>query len=183
MHDHRPELERLALGVAEIDALDLYLGLVADWGERVNLTGAKSAIERVAVLVVPALVLRSHLRPGGLLDVGSGNGSPGLVLALLEHDRPVVLLEPRSRRWAFLLEAARQAGRPDARILRERHDQYRGPAMANVLLRGLRLPLAQIEPLIAAGGQALLSADAAEIGLPQPSPGVYVYRPGVSRET
>lgn len=183
MHDHRRELERLALGATEIDALDRYLGLVAGWGERVNLTGARSPGERVAVLVGPALDLRPHLLAGGLLDVGSGNGSPGLILALLEPERPAVLLEPRARRWAFLREAARQAGRPDAQILRQRHDQYRGAAMPNVLLRGLRLPLAEIEPLIAAGGQALLSGSAPGTTLAEPSPGVFVYRPGVSRET
>lgn len=183
MPEHRRELERLALGAAEIDALDRYLALVADWSERVNLTGARSPEERVAVLVAPALVWLPHLQPGGLLDVGSGNGSPGLVLGLLSPDRPLVLLEPRARRWAFLREAARQAGRPDAQILRERHDQYHGTPMPNVLLRGLRLPLAEIEPLIAAGGQALLSRSAPEASLPEPSPGLFVYRPRVPRET
>ncbi len=176
MPDHRRELERLSLAAAEIEALERYLGLVADWGERVNLTGARSPQERVAVLVGPALDLRPHLLAGGLLDVGSGNGSPGLILALLEPARPVVLLEPRARRWAFLREAARLVGRPDAQVLRQRHDQYRGAAMPNVLLRGLRLPLAELEPLIAAGGQALLSKRPPGTTLPEPAPGVFVYR-------
>jgi 16S rRNA (guanine527-N7)-methyltransferase len=183
MHDHRVALARLALAAGEIDRIDRYLGLVAEWSKRVNLTAARSAQERVDVLVRPALDLRRHLQTGSLLDVGSGNGSPGLILALLEPARPAVLLEPRARRWAFLREAARQADRSDVQILRERHDQYRGQAMANVLLRGLRLPLAEIEPLIASGGQALLSGSAPEAALPELIPGVFVYRPHVSRET
>ena len=102
---------------------------------------------------LPALPL---LGPGGLLDVGSGNGSPGLVLALLEPRRPATLLEPRAKRWAFLREASRAAGRDDVEVLRERHDTYTGPPAANVTLRGLRLPLSALEPLVEPGGRVLV---------------------------
>jgi 16S rRNA (guanine527-N7)-methyltransferase len=105
--------------------------------------------------VAPALPALPLLGPGGLLDVGSGNGSPGLVLALLQPRRPATLLEPRAKRWAFLREAARAAGRDDVRVLRERHDTYTGPAAANVTLRGLRLPPSALGPLVEPGGRVL----------------------------
>ena len=57
------------------------------------------------------LPARALPAPGALVDVGSGNGSPGLVLALLRDDLSVTLLEPRQKRWAFLREASRRAGR------------------------------------------------------------------------
>jgi 16S rRNA (guanine527-N7)-methyltransferase len=110
----------------------------------------------VRVLVAPALPALPVLGPGSLLDVGSGNGSPGLVLSLLEPQRPATLLEPRAKRWAFLREAARAAGREDVRVLRQRHDAYGGPAAANVTLRGLRLPLSALEPLVEPGGRVLV---------------------------
>ena len=102
--------------------------------------------------VVPAAALPA---PGTLLDVGSGNGSPGLVLALLRDDLEVTLLEPRARRWAFLREAARAAGRP-ARVLRFRHDSYPGPPARTVTLRGVALPLAELAPLVEPGGRVLV---------------------------
>ena len=89
-------------------------------------------------------------------STGSGNGSPGLVMALLEPDRPVTLLEPRARRWAFLREAARAVGRDDVCVLKERHDSYGGPPAANVTLRALRLPLSDLRPLVADGGRVLV---------------------------
>jgi len=46
---------------------------------------------------------------GTWLDIGSGAGFPGLVVAALT-DRPVLLVEPRKRRVAFLQEAARSLG-------------------------------------------------------------------------
>jgi len=93
--------------------------------------------------------------PGSLIDVGSGNGSPGLVYAILREDLVVTLLEPRVRRWAFLREAARATGRP-VRVLRVRHDGYLGPPARTVTLRGLALPLAELAPLVEPGGRLVV---------------------------
>jgi 16S rRNA G527 N7-methylase RsmG len=139
-----------------VDALERYLDLLAAWSGRVNLTGATTPADRVGVLVAPVLPALPLLGPGGLLDVGSGNGSPGLVLSLLEPGRAAALLEPRAKRWAFLREAARSAGRPDVRVLRQRHDGYAGPPAGNVTVRGLRLPLSALEPLVEDGGRVLV---------------------------
>jgi 16S rRNA (guanine527-N7)-methyltransferase len=139
-----------------LDGLQRYLDLLAAWSGRINLTGAASPAERVRVLVAPVLPARPLLGPGALLDVGSGNGSPGLVLSLLEPQRPATLLEPRAKRWAFLREAARAAGREDIRVLRDRHDTYTGPGAPNVTLRALRLPLPALDPLVEAGGRVLV---------------------------
>jgi 16S rRNA (guanine527-N7)-methyltransferase len=110
---------------------------------------------RVDVLVAGVLPARDVPAPGRLVDVGSGNGSPGLVLALLRDDLEVTLLEPRQRRWAFLREAARRAGCA-VQVLRARHDDYPGPPAATVTVRALRLPLRELRPLVAGGGQVIV---------------------------
>ena len=87
--------------------------------------------------------------------MGAGNGSPGLVLGALFPERPVTLLEPRTRRWAFLKEGARAIGRPDIQVLRLRHHEFPGPPAANVTVRGLRLPAPELARLLAPGGRIL----------------------------
>jgi 16S rRNA (guanine527-N7)-methyltransferase len=47
--------------------------------------------------------------PGPWIDIGTGAGFPGMVVALLT-DRPVQLVEPRAKRAAFLREAAEALG-------------------------------------------------------------------------
>jgi 16S rRNA (guanine(527)-N(7))-methyltransferase RsmG len=136
-------------------ALGAYLDLLAEWSARVNLTGARSAGERVRLLVAPVLPALPHLQGASLLDVGSGNGSPGLVLGLLRPDLELTLLEPRQKRWAFLREAARRAGRPAA-IRRERHDQYPGPPATTVSRRAVDLGPAALAHLVAPGGRLLV---------------------------
>jgi 16S rRNA (guanine527-N7)-methyltransferase len=139
-----------------VDLLASYLDLVAAWSARVNLTGATTPETRVALLIAGVAPLAALLGPGALLDIGSGNGSPGLVLALLRPDLQATLLEPRVRRWAFLREAARRAGRGDIQVLRERHDSFSGPPAETVTLRALRLDMQELHPLVTPGGQLFL---------------------------
>jgi 16S rRNA (guanine527-N7)-methyltransferase len=153
---HRPAIEALGLGEPASGRLCLYLDTLAAWSARVNLTGARSPAERAQRLVAEVLAAAPLPAPGLLIDVGSGNGSPGLVFAILRQDLEVTLLEPRARRWAFLREAARAAGVPRVRFERARHDQYAGPPAATLTLRALALPFRELAPLVAEGGRILV---------------------------
>ncbi len=133
-----------------------YLELLDAWARRVNLTGPGDAEDRTRVLVGDVVPLARHLVDGSLLDVGSGNGSPGLVLAFLRPDLKTTLLEPRAKRWAFLREAARLADRRDIEVLRARHDTYAGPRATNVSIRAVGLPLGELVGLVAPGGQIVV---------------------------
>ncbi len=172
--EHRPHLDRLGLAPATVIRLERYLDLLAAWSSRVNLTGAAGPAQRVAVLVAP-VVAAAPLVEGRLLDVGSGSGSPGLVLAALRPEVPATLLEPRARRWAFLREACRAVGRPDVEVLRHRHDTYSGPPASTVTIRALALPLPALVPLVRPGGRALIfgaapTPDEAWVAEPSPRP-------------
>ena len=163
---------------------------MAEWSRRINLTAAHTPAERVHLLVASVLPAVELLEPGTVLDVGSGNGSPGLVMALLRDDLEVTLLEPRTRRWAFLREAARRSGPGRVQVLRGRHDTYTGAPAHTVSLRALALPLTELAPLVRPGGQILVLGAAPgdegpfEKTLSIPGEGVHCYRRrGVPRET
>lgn len=181
LEDHGPWLQ--AAGAPPDASLPLtrYLDLVAAWNGRVNLTGARSAAERVRILVAPVLPVAALLEAGTLVDIGSGNGSPGLILALLRPDLDVTLLEPRQRRWAFLREAARTTGRPDVLVLRARHDGRQVSPARTVTLRALRLSLREIDACVEPRGRVVvwgqpLAPAAGFRGEPAPAPDVHVYR-------
>lgn len=136
--------------------LTAYAELLERWSTRINLTGARTAEERVRLLIAPTLVASRALLPGHLLDVGSGNGSPGLVLAALHPMTAVTLLEPRVKRWAFLREAARAIGRPDIEVLRQRHEEYAGRVADTLTVRALSLSLSGAARLVRPGGRLLV---------------------------
>lgn len=159
--DHRVLAASLGVTAEAADRLARYLDLLAAWNERVNLTAARTPAARFDLLVRPIAALAPRLAPGTLLDIGSGNGSPGLVLAALRPDLRVTLLEPRTKRWAFLREASRAIG-VAADVLRCRHDGYPGPAAETVTVRALRLPASELVPLVAPGGTLLVFGTAPE---------------------
>ncbi|HEY0393999.1 MAG TPA: 16S rRNA (guanine(527)-N(7))-methyltransferase RsmG [Candidatus Elarobacter sp.] len=82
--------------------LALYAELVLLANRRLNLTGAKTGAA-FAQHIVDALSLRADVE-SPLIDVGSGNGLPGIPLAVATGVR-VTLLEPIKKRAAFLGQA------------------------------------------------------------------------------
>jgi 16S rRNA (guanine527-N7)-methyltransferase len=178
---HRVALRACGVPPAAEAGLLAYLELLAAWSPRVNLTGARTPEERVVTLVAPVLPLRPLVAEGSVLDLGSGNGSPGLVLALLSPHLEMTLVEPRLRRVAFLREATRVTGRPDVQVFRGRHHEYPGPPARTVLVRALTLALADLAGLTGPGGLAIIlgrpPAPAPEFAPePSPTPGVHLYR-------
>lgn len=154
--EHSSPLRALGLEAAAVERLGAYLDVLALWSRRTNLTAARTPQERVTVLVAPILAGVPWLRPGRLLDVGSGNGSPGLVLALLAPELQVTLLEPRLRRWAFLREAARSLGRLDIEVRRERLEAHGGLPSETVTLRALALEASRVAAHVAEPGRVLV---------------------------
>jgi 16S rRNA (guanine(527)-N(7))-methyltransferase RsmG len=153
---HCASLGNLGLEPPAVVRLAAYLDALANWSTRVNVTAAHTPGERVRLLVAPVLPALPLVGSGTLLDVGSGNGSPGLVFALLRDDIQVTLLEPRVRRWAFLREAVRATGARHVRVVRARHDTYPGPPVRTVTLRALSLPLLELAPLVIPGGRLIV---------------------------
>ncbi len=94
--------------------LEAYVAMLRKWNRRINLVSRASLEDVWRRHVLDSSQLMSFLppapagRPRQLLDLGSGAGLPGLVLAILGAGE-VHLVEADSRKAAFLREAARVA--------------------------------------------------------------------------
>jgi 16S rRNA (guanine527-N7)-methyltransferase len=93
---------------------------------------------------------------GDVVDVGSGAGLPGLVLAVARPDLRVTLLEPLLRRVVWLTEVVEELGL-DARVVRARAEDS-GLRTGTVVARAVA-PLERLAalclPLLRPGGQLL----------------------------
>ncbi len=96
--------------------LSLYVEELRRWQKRINLVGP-GTLSRVWVRhVADGLQLLPLLEEGGyaqLVDLGSGSGVPGLVVALALHghsDLHAVLVESNAKKAAFLRHVVREAG-------------------------------------------------------------------------
>jgi 16S rRNA (guanine527-N7)-methyltransferase len=88
------------------DRLRAYADLLVKWQARINLVGPATLADLWRRHMLDSAQLLPLLPAGPVLDLGSGAGFPGLVLAILRQD-PVHLVESDSRKCAFLREVAR----------------------------------------------------------------------------
>jgi 16S rRNA (guanine527-N7)-methyltransferase len=135
--------------------LGRYLDCLGRWSHRINLTAARSEGECFETLIAPVLGAESLLS-NPVIDVGSGNGSPGLILAALRRDLAFTLLEPRAKRWAFLRDAAREMKLENVTVSRERSDQYQGERAGTVTMRAVGLDPEKLRTLVSPGGSLLV---------------------------
>jgi len=149
--------------------LAVYAALVLAANRRLNLTGAKDGTAFAAHLA-DALTLAADVA-GPLIDVGSGNGVPGIPLALATGVR-VTLLEPIKKRATFLAGTLAQLGLDGEAVAGRAEDVARDPAyreqFGTATARAVSTAPTVAEltvPFLAPGGRALLqrgSLDAQE---------------------
>lgn len=96
------------------------------------------------------------LLPSGLVvDLGSGAGLPGVVVAAMRPDVRMVLLEPMERRTRWLTEVVSELGL-DAQVLRSRAEDQHGLLQADAVTARAVAPLDRLAswslPLLRQGG-------------------------------
>lgn len=82
------------------------------WNPRLSLVGPGTATEVLTRHYGESLAALPLLDPSDrvLVDLGSGAGFPGLVLAAVRDDLDVYLIEARQRKWAFLRTSVGRCG-------------------------------------------------------------------------
>ena len=88
-------------------------------------------------------------RPSALIDLGSGAGLPGIVLALLLPDVEVTLLERMERRSLFLDECVQELGLRNAQVYRATAEEVAGKLAADVVTARAVAPLDRLAGLAA----------------------------------
>jgi len=100
------EREGILLSEKIVGVLERFAVLLNEWNQIHNLTGAKSMAAIYDNIIDSLYPLTFIKTPKTLLDVGTGAGFPGLVLAIALPQTETVLAEPLKKRVSFLKYAA-----------------------------------------------------------------------------
>jgi 16S rRNA (guanine527-N7)-methyltransferase len=115
----------VSLSTPQGEAVVSYLDLLLRWNRKINLTSIRKPEEIVQRHFGESLYLSKVIEvKGGLLDIGSGAGFPGLALKILYPELAVTLLEPVAKKRAFLKEVARAFRMTDVEVLPERLAEF-----------------------------------------------------------
>ncbi len=144
--------DRLGVSRETAERLIRYVDLLRAWNARINLVAPASLAHVWERHVLDSLQLRDHLDPAAVpagLDLGSGAGFPGLVLAIAAGI-PMTLVEADRRKAAFLTTVIAETGAPATAINRRIEALAPGdlPRPAIVTARALK-PLPQLLALAA----------------------------------
>ena len=102
------EFARLSLSISsEIEEkLQIYVEELKRWNRSINLTALEGRDLYRRLVAEPCWIGQQLQMSGGLLDLGSGNGSPGIPLYVGCHLLRADLVEARVKRAAFLRHVA-----------------------------------------------------------------------------
>ena len=108
-----------------IDRLERWLALHGKWSRVANLTGTRDVNELVDLHLMDSAAVAARLLEGSLLDVGSGSGLPGLVIAALQPARSVTVLDAAQKRTRFLAQAVLDLGLQNVDVVTARCEEWR----------------------------------------------------------
>jgi len=156
----RPEVQAAAMFGSSLAQAEAYARLLTDVGTERGIVGPAEATRIWDRHLLNCGVI-SRLIPArcSLVDLGSGAGLPGIVLAILLPHARVTLVEPMARRAEFLGECVAALDLRNASVLRGRGEELAGKLSADVVTSRAVAPLDRLAGLSAglarSGGRVL----------------------------
>jgi 16S rRNA (guanine527-N7)-methyltransferase len=128
------QAELLAAGIAKI-GLDVtseqqqkllqYLSLLHKWNEVYNLTAVRKPLEMVTLHLLDSLSVLPHIKSKNLLDVGSGGGLPGIVLAICLPTLQVTTIDTVQKKTIFMRQVKGELGLENLTVVHARVESFR----------------------------------------------------------
>ncbi|MEY3945284.1 MAG: Ribosomal small subunit methyltransferase [Pseudomonadota bacterium] len=123
----------LSLSEAQFEQLLGYLALIQKWNKVYNLTAVRDPQEMLTHHLLDSLTAIAPLarhtggRPAKVLDVGSGGGLPGIVLAICRPELDVSCVDTVGKKAAFIQQVAATLKLPNLRGIHARVETLTGP--------------------------------------------------------
>lgn len=114
----KQELDRI------LTQLNLYLDLLEKWNKVYNLTAIRERDEMEKLHVLDSLAVFKFIQGKRIIDVGTGAGLPGVVLAIVNPELEVTLLDSNGKKTRFLQEVQRVLGLENINVVRSRVLDY-----------------------------------------------------------
>lgn len=143
----------------QLDNFYIYMNLLLEWNEKINLTAITEPNEIVLKHFVDSLTISKYIENNQeLIDVGTGAGFPGIPLNIIRDDIKITLLDSLNKRIIFLEDAIKKIQLKNICAIHSRVEEFaknkkqrecydiatsRAVAPLNVLLEYL-LPLVKI---------------------------------------
>jgi 16S rRNA (guanine527-N7)-methyltransferase len=137
------QAELLAAGVAKM-GLDVspeaqqkllqYLSLLNKWNKVYNLTAVRDPLEMVTLHLLDSLSVLPHINSNNLMDVGSGGGLPGIVLAICLPSLQVTTIDTVQKKVIFMRQVKGELGLGNLTVVHARVENYQPAEKFEVII-------------------------------------------------
>lgn len=118
------KLKNIEINEDVIQKLSIYKDLLLEWNEKMNLTAITDEYEIIVKHFVDCLECSKAIKDEKkIIDVGTGAGFPGMVLAIYYPDIEFTLLDGLNKRLIFLQEVVDKLGLTNVKIVHGRAEE------------------------------------------------------------
>ena len=111
-----------------------YVGLLVKWNRVYNLTSVRKPQDMLTRHILDSLVVLPHVKGPRILDVGTGAGLPGLVLAIARPEWTVILLDSSNKKLRFVRQAITDLDLDNCDVEHVRIEEYQPAELFNTLI-------------------------------------------------
>ena len=122
---------------AEAHPIDTYLDyiqLLVKWNQAYNLSGIKQPEKMVSYHILDSLSALPYLQGNQCLDVGTGAGLPGFILALADPSRQWVLLDSNNKKVRFLNQAVLELKPDNVQVIDSRVEDFKAEQLFTTII-------------------------------------------------
>ncbi len=125
----------IALPSNALEDFVTYLGLMARWQDVYNLTAIKTPEAQVTHHIMDALSIIPFLEGNRFIDVGTGAGIPGIVLAIARPEWQLTLLDSVGKKMVFLQQVKASLKLDGVVLVQDRAEHYHADPFDGVITR------------------------------------------------
>ena len=118
------ELMDLTLSEHQTDQLLAYHELIGKWNKVYNLSAIRDPIESIKKHFLDSLSIVPFIRPGLLLDVGSGAGLPGIVIAIMRSNTNVFTIDSVGKKCRFMQTVKTELSLDNLTVINDRVESF-----------------------------------------------------------
>jgi 16S rRNA (guanine527-N7)-methyltransferase len=107
-----------------IDQLMVYLNLIEKWNRVYNLTAIRERDEMIKLHFLDSLSILNHVEMEHVLDVGSGAGFPGIVLAITKPELKVTVMDSVNKKTTFMQQVKSELSLTNLNVVNARVEDY-----------------------------------------------------------
>jgi 16S rRNA (guanine(527)-N(7))-methyltransferase RsmG len=124
----------LEISTSQQECMIQYLTLLIKWNKAFNLSGIKNPQSMLKLHILDSLSIVPYIDGELILDVGTGAGLPGFVLAICFPQKKFILLDSNGKKTRFMFQTASALGVRNIEVVHKRAEDFQTKQQIDIVV-------------------------------------------------